>query len=79
MFPVIVVSRLCFFISDATHQNFILQLAFSESLVTDYGAAAAIWVAVEVPHAGHSISIEMTLINKTVTKIPGIGYESDNN
>jgi hypothetical protein len=44
---------------------------FPSSVITDYGAPAAAWLNVTLPVADPSvISIEVTLVNKTATRIP---------
>eukprot|EP00118_Oscarella_pearsei_P009768 m.57046 g.57046 ORF g.57046 m.57046 type:complete len:105 (+) comp34680_c0_seq5:3008-3322(+) len=54
-----------------TKSSFILKMSFPDSLVTDYGAPAAVWSVVELLPTEASVEMDFILVNKTATRIPG--------
>lgn len=63
---------MCCRVADSTKQEFLLRLTFPNSVVENYGAPVEAWLNVSVPSLeSRTISMELTVVNKTATRVPG--------
>ncbi|XP_065831101.1 uncharacterized protein [Oscarella lobularis] len=53
-----------------TGASFALKMSFPESLVTDYGAPASVWSVVDVLQTEARLEMDISLFNKTATRLP---------
>ncbi|XP_062498804.1 uncharacterized protein LOC134176140 [Corticium candelabrum] len=57
--------------TNSSYEIFLLHLMFPDSIVKDYGGPVGVWEQVTVPlNSSDIITLELSLINKTATRIP---------